>query len=126
MIVLQLLPIVLSLLLLGAHFLRSGQFVLLAVCLLGVGLLVVPRPWAARVLQIFLVLGALEWVRTIVFFMGVRAELGQPYLRFLFVLGPVALLTGLSALVFRAARPRRWFRLGGRTPAAPEPPGDPG
>ncbi len=81
MIALQLLPVVLSLLVLGAHFLRAGNLVLIAAALVLLALLAVRRPWAARVVQVALVLGALEWMRTLVQLASFRAQTGQPYLR---------------------------------------------
>lgn len=112
MIGLQLLPVVLSLIVLAAHFLRSGSFVMVAIVFLVLGLLFVRRPWAARTVQVALLLGAVEWVRTLVRLAAWRAQEGQPALRLVLILGGVALLTGLSALVFRAVRLRSWYEPG--------------
>jgi hypothetical protein len=109
-IFLQLLPVILSLLVLAAHFLRSGNLLMVVLILALLALLAVPRPWAARTVQIALVLGALEWVWTLVHLARARAAAGEPALRMGLILGAVALLTGLSALVFRSARLRRRFR----------------
>ena len=103
MIGLQLLPVVLSLLVLGAHFLRAGNIAMVAAVLVVLGLLGVRRRWAARGVQAALLLGALEWVRTLVDLVALRTQAGQPVLRLVLILGGVALVTGLSALVFRAA-----------------------
>lgn len=109
MIGLQLLPVVLSLLVLGAHFLRSGNVAMVVVVLFFLGLLGVRRVWAARTVQVVLVLGALEWVRTLARLLALRAQEGQPAQNLVLILGGVALLTGLSTLVFRAARLRSWY-----------------
>ena len=109
MIVLQLIPVVLSLLILGAHFLRAGNLVLVALVLALLGLLSVRRRWAARVIQAALMLGAVEWVRTAVELAAWRSQAGQPALRLVVILGTVALLTALSGLVFRLARVRSWY-----------------
>ena len=101
MIGLQLLPVVLSLIVLGAHFLRSGSVVMVAIVLVVLGLLFVRRLWAARTVQAALLLGAVEWVRTLARLAVWRAQEGQPALRLVLILGSVALLTGLSALVSR-------------------------
>lgn len=111
MIVLSFLPVVLSLLVLGAHFLRTGNMVLVAAALAPVVLLGVRRRWAARVIQLVLVIGAVEWIRTLVALAAARAEAGQPLIRLCLILGGVALLTALSALVFRTASARAWFRM---------------
>lgn len=51
MILLQLLPVVVSLLVLGAHFLRGGHVVFVALVIGTLALLGVRRRWAARVVQ---------------------------------------------------------------------------
>jgi hypothetical protein len=106
---LQLLPVVLSLILLGAHFLRSGSFVLVAVALVLLVLLGVRRVWAARTVQVALLFGVVEWVRTLARLVALRAQQGEPVLRLMLILGSVALFTGLSILMFRSARLRRWY-----------------
>jgi hypothetical protein len=67
--------------LLAAHFYRAGQLALAIIALALVVLLAVPRAWAARTLQVALVLGAVEWLRTLASFAAVRVSFGQPYLR---------------------------------------------
>ena len=109
MIALQLLPVVLSLMVLGAHFLRAGNVALVALECVALGLLAVRRPAAARLVQAALVLGAIEWLRTLVTLASWRAETGQPVVRLIIILGGVAAFTGLSALAFQTARMRNWY-----------------
>lgn len=109
---LQLLPVVLSLIVLDAHFLREGSIVMVAAVLVIMSLLGVRRRWAVYTIQAALLLGAAEWVRTLVELVAARVEAGQPVLRLALILGGVALLTGLSALVFRTARLKRWYEHG--------------
>ena len=113
MTVLLLVPPALSLLVLGAHFLRAGVPVLVLAALGALVLLFVRRPWAARVAQIVLVLGALEWVRAMVVLTGERMSEGLPYGRMVVILGVVAVVTAASALAFRGRTLRRWYRLDG-------------
>jgi hypothetical protein len=108
-IVLWLMPVALSLVVLGAHFLRAGDIVMVGLALVVLGLLGVRRAWAARSLQAVLLLGAAEWVRTLLRLYAERREAGQPALRMAIILGGVALVTALSALVFRASRVRSWY-----------------
>jgi hypothetical protein len=108
----QLLPVVLSLLVLAAHFLRSGNMAMVVVVLCFLGLLGVRRVWAARAVQVVLLIGALEWVRTLARLVALRTQEGQPAQNLVLILGSVTLLTGLSALMFRAARLRRWYEPG--------------
>ena len=109
MIWLQLLPVVLSLIVLSAHFLRAGSVVMVAAILILLGLLGVRRRWAARTVQAALLLGAIEWARTLARLVASRAQDGQPVLRLVLILGSVAVATGLSTLVFRSARLRSWY-----------------
>lgn len=97
---LRLLPILLSFLLLGAHFYRAGQLVLTGLCLLLPLLLLLRRRWVPPLFQVLLVLGALEWLRTLYAFASMRVAFGEPWGRLALILGAVAAFTGLSALVF--------------------------
>ncbi len=110
MLFLQMLPVVLSLLILAAHFSRHGQPTLVVLSVALMGLLAVPRSWAARVLQVVLLLGAAEWVRTVIVLARIRAEHDLPATRMVIILVAVALLTAASALVFRTRRARARFR----------------
>jgi hypothetical protein len=95
---LRALPVVLSALVLGAHFFRSRQLPLVALSLALPLLLLVRERWSARAVQAGLVLGALEWGRTLLFLAGQRMEAGRPWGRLAVILGGVAALTALSAM----------------------------
>ncbi len=99
----------LCLVLIAAHVYRAGQPLLAGGALALVGLLLVRRPWAMRALQFTLVVGAIEWLRTLITLAMARAEAGQPYLRLVAILGIVAALTGFCALALRSAAARRFF-----------------
>jgi hypothetical protein len=111
MTLLQLLPAILSALLLAAHFLRAGETALVAAALAALGLLFVRRPWPARLFQLLLLLGAVEWLRAMTALVAARQEFGRPYLRAALILGAVAVWTGASALLFLTPRLTRRFRL---------------
>lgn len=111
---LRLLPVLLSLALLAAHFARRGFLVVACACLLVGLLLFVRHPWSARVLQIVLVLAAVEWVRTLWGIAAVRHSHGQPWTRMALILGGVAAFTLASALVFRWPALRRRYRFAPR------------
>jgi hypothetical protein len=100
--VLRLLPVILSLLLLAAHFYRAGIVPLAGLCLVLPALLFVRQRWVPWVMQGALVLGCLEWLLSLYRFASVRIALEQPWTRLAIILGAVALLTALSALVFRS------------------------
>jgi len=109
---LRLLPVVLVLAILAAHFYRAAQWAGFGVTVALLPLLLVRAPWAARVLQAALVLGALEWLRTAAALVAVRQSMGQPYTRLALILGAVALATALCALLFQWRPVRERFRLG--------------
>ena len=85
----RLLPLVLSSVLLGAHFYRAGDSVLAVVVLAAPLLLLTQKSWAVPALQIALFIGAAEWIRTAMRIGAARAANGEPSLR--------AALTALSA-----------------------------
>lgn len=102
---------VISSLLLAAHFYRAGLLPLAALSAALPLLLAVPRRWAARTLQVALLLGAFEWLRTLAAISAERITTGQPVLRLIAILLAVAVITAASALVVRpgnsAPVPRR-------------------
>ncbi len=99
--VLAYLPIVLSLLLLCAHFFRSGDLLLLAVVAALIPALAIRKAWLARTVQFALVFGMLEWLRTGMILAAERVHAGAPYQRMLWILGAVAAVTLVSALLFQ-------------------------
>jgi hypothetical protein len=117
--ILLLLPAVLSALVLGAHFLRRGDVPLVLACLVVCALLFVRRGWAARLVQLALLAGTLEWLRTLVALLATRRAAGEPWVRLVAILGLTAAvsLAGVLLLETRALRAR--FRRGAARPAAP-------
>ena len=109
--VLRLLPVVFSSLLLGAHFLRQGLMPIVILVLLLPFLLFIRRAWAARVVQIILVLGALEWIRTLLVLVDGRRSAGEPWTRLAVILLTVAVFSGCSALVFRCRSLKARYKL---------------
>ena len=72
-------------------------------------ILFIRAPWAARLLQAALLLGAVEWIRTAAALIAIRQSMGQPFARLAVILGAVALATGLCALLFQWRPLRRRF-----------------
>jgi hypothetical protein len=60
--------------------------------------LFVKQQWATRLLQLCLVLGAVEWLRTASIFVSIRQDMGMPWIRLALILGGVSIFTALSAL----------------------------
>ncbi len=102
--VLRLTPVLISTLFLAAHFFRARNFPLLALAVGVAVILLISRKWVPRVVQIALVLGGAEWVRTTVVLASARADVGQSWIRLAVILGVVALFTMCSGLVFRFPR----------------------
>ncbi|MDH3620681.1 MAG: hypothetical protein OER91_07310 [Gammaproteobacteria bacterium] len=104
-------PIVLSLLVLGAHFMRYGNEIGMICSIALLGLMFLRQPWVARLVQVALVLGALEWVRTLYELVQVRTALGEPATRMVIILGSVAVVTLVSALLFQSKTMKKVYRL---------------
>jgi hypothetical protein len=100
--VLRLVPVILSFTLLAAHFYRAGYPVVTALCIGALFLLFIRQSWIPRLFQVLLLLGALEWLRTLYFIAMIRMSIDQPWTRMAIILGAVALFTALSGLVFRS------------------------
>lgn len=103
--------VVLSLLVLGAHFLRHGNEVGVAVSLAPIALLFVRKPLVARVVQVVLIFGAIEWVRTLYELVQLRLAHGMPAARMVIILGAVVVLTAASALLFETQTMKRIYKL---------------
>lgn len=98
----RLIPVFLSFLLLAAHFSRADNPPMIVACLAAPFLLLMRRKWVASTIQITLVLGTLEWVKTLVVVAQRRHSMGESWLRMAVILAAVALVTVCSALVFRS------------------------
>lgn len=99
--ILRLLPTIFSFLILSAHFSRQDFPILSILCLLIPLILFIKRAWVAKLIQIVLIIGSIEWIRILFVYANERQAIGAPYIRLVIILGIVALFTGLSALVFR-------------------------
>lgn len=122
MFALHLAPVVIAGLVLAAHFHRADLPVGVVAALALLALAFVRRPWTPRVVQAGLVLGAIEWLRTMAVFAAMRISMGQPYVRMVVILGAVALFTALAALVFeRRAMRQRYGQREDALPPATQP-----
>jgi len=96
----RLIPVILSALLLGAHFLRADLTILAVLIVLFPVVLLVKREWVARLSQFVLLLGGLEWLRTLLVLVAARREMAQSWTRLAVILCVVALFTAGSGLLF--------------------------
>lgn len=107
----RLVPVILSLLLIGAHFMRLDLYYVTAAAVLMLGLLFVRRAWSVRVIQAVLVLGGLEWFLAMFRYIGQRKEIGDDWTRLAIILSTVGLFTILSALVFFSKKLKAHYRI---------------
>ncbi len=105
-------PVFISVLLLAAHFYRAGLIVLVFLILASPFILLARKPWAVRIIQIELVLGGIEWIRTAINFVQIRQSYNMPWTRLAIILGAVALGTFISAFVFRSRFLKDRYRIG--------------
>ncbi|MBT8462543.1 MAG: hypothetical protein KJO44_08455 [Gemmatimonadetes bacterium] len=95
--VLRTILIVLALAVLAAHFSRAGANLLAGLLVLAPLLLLVRQPWAGWTLRVALLVGGLEWVRTVIRLVGERRATGDDWTRLAVILIAVALLTFLAS-----------------------------
>jgi hypothetical protein len=93
--------VILSAILLAAHFLHAGILPLVLISLVLPLLLLAEGRWAPPLLQLALALGALEWARTLLVLVMQRQAAGRPFLRLALILAAVTALTALAALLAR-------------------------
>ena len=99
--IIKLLPVIFSFIVLSAHFSRANMPFFSILFLLIPLLLFIKKRWAVRTIQILLIFGSAEWIRILFVYTNERQAIGAPYVRLVIILGIVALITGLSALIFR-------------------------
>lgn len=109
--VLLLFPVCLSLLILAAHFVRSGSLIATAICVfLMFGLFTFKAP-SARLVQIALFMGTIEWISTAVALAAQRSAMGTDSTRMLVILLSVAAVCFLSIFVFFTRTLKERFEL---------------
>jgi hypothetical protein len=110
MTALHLLPAFLSLVLLGAHFLRGANYAFLAVAIFAGLIMAVRTPWARRTVQAVLALGVVEWLRTLTVLVAARVSADLPFARLAAILGGVVVVTSLAAVALESERVKRFYR----------------
>jgi hypothetical protein len=112
MTLVRLLPVVISCLLLAAHFSRADNAVLVLISIAFPAILLLRRPWVVWTVQLALVLGGLEWIRRTVELVLQREAAGEPWTRLALILDGVALFTAGSALGFVSPALRQRYGIG--------------
>ena len=101
--------IIISALLSAAHFYRSGWLILTAISILLPFLLMSKSQWIPKIVTLFLVLAAGEWIRTLFVFIEQYQAAGISWTRMAIILGTVALFTASSALVFKTSQMKKRY-----------------
>lgn len=104
-------PVVLSLLVLGAHFMRYGNTIGQVISLALIGVMFLRKVWVARLMQVGLLVGAVEWALTVYRLAQMRAAMGESATRMVVILGVVIVVTAGSALLFETRTMRRVYGL---------------
>lgn len=104
-------PVVLSLLVLGAHFMRYGNTTGQVIALALIVVMFLRKAWVARLLQVGLLVGAVEWTLTLYRLAQMRAAMGESATRMVLILGVVIVVTAGSALLFETRTMRRVYGL---------------
>lgn len=108
---LHLIPAGISLLLIGAHFLRTGNLLVPLLSLLLIMALCVREPFIARTVQVVLVLATAEWIHLIFTLVSARLEAGLPWTKLVLILGGVAALALVSIGLFWAKALKEMYHL---------------
>ena len=109
MIVVTMLPIFCSSLLIAAHFYRAGLPLLTAVSLLLPLVLFTRNHWAPRLVTVFLLLSAAEWLRTMLVFIEQYQAAGISWTRLAIILTSVSFFTALSSLALRTTAMKKRY-----------------
>ena len=107
----KLIPVYLSAILLGAHFMKTGIYPLVFFSVLFPFLLFIKNKWIVRLIQFILILGAIEWLRSLYFYISEREMTGEPWGRLAIIICSVSLFTAGSSLIFLLKSLKRRYRL---------------
>ncbi len=99
-VALQLLPVILSFLLIAAHFYRAGNQYLAYFLVVIPFILIIKSHITAKIVQLLLFLATIEWWRVIYNIAHIRMKFGMPWIRFTLIMSLVAIFTLLSIFVF--------------------------
>jgi len=107
----KLLPAIISLLFMAAHFYRAGLIPVALIVLFAPLLLLVPHRRIVRVIQVLLALSGIEWIMTLSRLVSMRQAMGMPWIRLALILGAVAIMTFGSIFMFRLESLRIRYKL---------------
>jgi hypothetical protein len=106
-----LLPAILSLLVVAAHFLRYNNIIIIGVIIVLILLLLVKHKISARLVQLGLLLATVEWVGTAQALISYRLEYDMPWIRLSVIMFFVILFTFSSIFMFKTKTLRERYAL---------------
>lgn len=106
-----LLPAIISLLVLAAHFLRYGNLIVIGIIIFLLLLLFIKHKISARIVQLGLLLATVEWVDTAYMLVSYRMHYDMPLIRLSIIMGFVILFTFASIFIFRTKTLRERYAL---------------
>ena len=106
----KIIPVVMAMLLLAAHFLREGKGALALVCLFIPFLLLINKRWALALVQVVMFLGAMVWLQTTIALVQQRWAMDEPWLRMLVILAGVTGFTLFATYRLGSDSVRRYYR----------------
>jgi hypothetical protein len=109
LMVLALIPAVLSFLLLGAHFLREGNYLLVGMSVMMPLLFLVRAPFTVRAMQVLLVMAGGFWLLVLRDIVNIRIAEGRAFRAAVIILTSVAAWNLLSALLLQVRRVREHY-----------------
>lgn len=113
---LRLTPTALAAVLLAAHVMRGGHYILAGALAAAPCALILRASWVKRAAEVLLGAGILVWLWTAAALLAVRLQEGRPWLRMTLILAGVAAFNGLALALLQGERMRDWFRVpAGRT-----------
>jgi len=103
------LPVVLSVVLIAAHFYRKGQYTF-AYTLIGTPvILFIKKPFSPRIIQTILFFATIQWWMTIYKIIEFRKAFNMPWLRFGLIMGGVAVFTLFSIILLESKTIKRIY-----------------
>jgi len=106
-----LLPAIISLLVLAAHFLRYGDILVIGAIIVLLLLLLIKHKISARIVQLGLLLATVEWIGTAHMLISYRIDYGYPWTRLAIIMGFVILFTFASIFIFKTKTLRERYAL---------------
>jgi hypothetical protein len=105
-----LIPAIMSFLLLAAHFSRQEMNLVAVLVLILPSLLLVKKKLILTLFQLFLFLGVLEWIRSLMMYIDERQITGEDYGTLTIIISAVAFFTFISAVLLSAGKVRFAYR----------------